>query len=797
MNTQLKTTNLSFGRFKIIQFISFMNYIFVFLFLLINTVVCSQIGTGQWRFHTATAKAIDVAVTEEKIYTALENGLLILDIANNDETELFNILNGLSDISISRLYWDEVESALFIGYENGNVDKLKNGRIYNIPAIKLAAVASSKRINSFIRFQDFIYVSTDFAIIQLNPIKNEVKDSFYPTNGNEKINAISFTGDTILALTPTKLLRGLINNPAIAASSEWTTDNRLQVLSQNQYKEMEEVNGNQFVLFQHTDYGKDSLFVLTNSGKSLVSVSPFSLEINSMNAIGENQIAINLETGIYVYDGNTFSSVSAYNSSNLAVNMSISRSGINSKGMWASDLSNCLYFMPTELNVKNYKVSGSANNFFYSIDSQKGKTAISSGFLNGKFPAFSKNGIHFFQDGEWAFTNANEQSCWEGKNIWDFLDVSINPKNVNEYAVCTPSEVPVTIFDGTNSTVFSDSNSTLQLSVSGSGWYFVSDVCYDEKGNLWCLNGYTDKPLNVRTTTGEWLNFDLGTSAKNKFSKKMIVDFQGNVWCATDNDGLFGYNTNNTISDLSDDKKINLRSGVNYGDLPSENITAIAADFDGEIWIGTDAGFAILYNANATFDASAGEYDAQRVKVQFEGNVEYVLGSTHITDIEVDGGNRKWMATANAGILLLSQDGSEILEQYTTDNSPLISNNIFDLKLDQTSGELFIVTDKGLLSFRTNATYEDPEYSDVIVFPNPVRPNYFGPITMQGIRYNSDVKITDIAGNLVFKTTSNGGTAIWDGKTLDGQKAATGVYLIWTATNEGNDKKVGKVLVVK
>ncbi len=774
-----------------------MNYIFGFLFLLINTVVYSQIGTGEWRFHTATSKAIDVAVTEDNVYTALENGLLSLAISNNDEKELLNVLTGLSDISISRLYWDEVESALFIGYENGNIDKLKNGRIYNIPAIKLASVATSKRINGFIRFQDFIYVSTDFAIIQLNPIKNEVKDTFYPTNGTEKINALSFIGDTIIALTPSKLLRGLLQNPAIATSSEWSIDNRLAILGQNQYKEMEVIDNNLFVLFQHTEYGKDTIFVLTNEGKSVVSESPFSLEINSLNTIGNDKIAINLESGIYVYDGSTFELISAYTSTNLGVNLSISRSGINSKGMWASDLSNCLYYMSTEVNVKNYTISGSYNDFFYTIDSQNGKTAFSTGFLNGKFPAFTKNGIHFFENEEWSFTNVNEQSCWQGQNIWDFLDVSINPKNINEYAVCTPSEVPVTIFEGTNCSVYNDTNSTLQLSISGSGWYFVSDVCYDEKGNLWCLNGYTDKPLNVRTNNGEWLNFDLGTNARNKYTKKMIVDFQGNVWCATDNDGLFGYNTNGSISVTSDDKRINLRSGENYGNLPSENITAIAADFEGEIWIGTDAGFAILYNANSSFDASPGEYDAQRVKVQFEGNVEYVLGSTHITDIEVDGGNRKWMATANAGILLLSQDGSEILEQYTTDNSPLISNNIFDLKLDQTNGELFIITDKGLVSFRTNATYEDPEYSDVVVFPNPVRPNYFGPITMQGIRYNSDVKITDVAGNLVYKTTSNGGTATWDGKTLKGEKAATGVYLIWTATNEGNDKKVGKVLIVK
>jgi hypothetical protein len=172
------------------------------------------------------------------------------------------------------------------------------------------------------------------------------------------------------------------------------------------------------------------------------------------------------------------------------------------------------------------------------------------------------------------------------------------------------------------------------------------------------------------------------------------------------------------------------------------------------------------------------------------------LGSTHITDIEVDGGNRKWIATASSGLVLLSADGSEIITQFTKENSPLISNNIYDLKLNQDTGELFIITDLGLVSYRTDATYEDPTYSDVKVFPNPVRPNYEGPITIQGIRYDSDIKVTDVAGNIVFQTTSNGGTATWNGRTLDGQKAAAGVYLIWTATNSGTGRKVGKVVVV-
>jgi len=222
----------------------------------------------------------------------------------------------------------------------------------------------------------------------------------------------------------------------------------------------------------------------------------------------------------------------------------------------------------------------------------------------------------------------------------------------------------------------------------------------------------------------------------------------------------------------------------------------LAVDFDNEIWVGTESGFAILYNSQASFDASPGDYELQRIKLEFEGNVEYVLGDTWITDIEVDGGNRKWMGTASAGIVLLSADGSSIIEQFTIDNSPLISNVIYDLQLNHQTGELFIITDKGLISYRTNATYEDPNYSNVNVFPNPVRPNFNGLITIQGIRYNSDVKITDVTGNLVYKTTSNGGTASWNGRTLDGQKVATGVYLIWTAANSGAGRKVGKVLVV-
>jgi len=288
----------------------------------------------------------------------------------------------------------------------------------------------------------------------------------------------------------------------------------------------------------------------------------------------------------------------------------------------------------------------------------------------------------------------------------------------------------------------------------------------------------------------------LGSAASNTGTSCMAIDYNNNVWMSINDKGLFGYNPGANKTDPSDDKIIRLQDGENNGALPSLLVTAIAVDFDNEIWIGTDNGFAVLYNSVGSFDAGPGGYNAQRIKIPFEGNVEFVLGNTHITDIEVDGANRKWFGTSNSGVILLSADGQEILKNFTTDNSPIISNTVLDIEINQTTGEVFIVTDKGLVSYRSDASYEDEEYSDVQIFPNPARPEFDGPITIQGIRYDSDVQITDIAGNVVYKTTSNGGTATWNGKTIQGQDVVSGVYLIWTTPNQSKGRYVGKVLVV-
>ncbi len=750
---------------------------------------------GTWKLHVSTSKAIDVVASEKEVFTAYANGLSIYTIST-EEHRLLTALNGLSDIEISCLYYDEVENAVYIGYTNGNIDKYKNGAITNIPAIKLAQISVSKRINRFERSGLYVYAANDFSIVQLNAAKNEVKETFYPTNSNEPILDVAIYQDSIYALTPTQLLKGFLPNPILPDYSQWVRDIRLPYQTANKYTEMDVFNDRLVVLKKSEEYGTDSVYRINASDLELVTNLPFSVEINSINVV-YNYLSVNIDGVINLYNDN-LQIPESYGAGNFNVWFSSARTARNQSGLWSADLKLGLVMYPTEISYKSYPIEGSKNNQFYSMDVQKGKLAIASGRLNDNLPGFTRNGVHFYQNAQWDLLNVSNVSQWPEANIWDFIDVAINPNDTSEVAMSTYSYLPLTLMNATDTLVFNGGNSPIKPTSIGNGWSLVSDVHFDNRGNLWALNGYSDKPLTVRDKTGNWYNFDCGPNGKNKFTTKLIQDFDEIIWFATKSDGIIGYDHNGTISDPSDDKVISLDEGEFSGNLPSIAVTALAADFDGELWIGTETGFAILYNASGAFDAQPGDYNVQQIKVNFEGNVEYVLGKTHITDIEVDGGNRKWMATANAGIILLSADGSEILEQYTTDNSPIISNVIFDLQLNQETGELYIVTDKGLVSFRTNASYEDPDYASVKVFPNPVKPNYFGPVSIQGIRFDSDVKVTDVAGNLVYRTTSNGGTATWNTQNLNGEKVPTGVYFIWTATNfDGRDRKVGKVMVIR
>ena len=764
------------------------------LIFFLSFCVRAQIETGTWRLHTATRQAIDIATNNEYVIAAYPNGILRYHLASKEKS-ILNKINGLSDIQISTLFFDSVQNAFYIGYLNGNIDIMKGENIINLPAIRLSNIPGSKKINRFFRNETGIYVATDFGVVLINPEKNEIKETYYPTNGTEAILDIEEKNGVLFALTPTRLLSGNEGNVLLPAPEAWTQDLRVPLKTTGKYAAIEQVQEEIYVLSKSEDYGSDTILRLLIT--EAIPISYYSTELEIINLSQHNGMLDVLADGALLsLDQNTQlieSALTFYLGVFFRPNQMIN---LPNGDKWIADEFSGPMRIIGSYSYEQISYPGPPRNDFYAMDWQKGKLAIASGRLEFKSPGFLRNGFYVFENENWSFQDKDNQPQWQNIDIHDYIDVSINPRNINEIAVATYSAYPVSILKDNVCTVYDQSNSQLQLSLAGNGWSLASDVCYDKRGNLWVLNGYSDRPLVVKTTEDLWFAFDCGSEARNKYTTRMEIDKEGNIWFATEVGGLFGYHYAETIDNPSDDKMINLTNGDFSGALPSNNITALAVDLDGELWIGTDAGFAVLYNPNSTFDAAPGDYNAQRIKVRFEGNVEYVLGTTHITDIEVDGGNRKWMATASSGLILLSADGSEILQQFTKENSPLISNNIYDLKMNHETGELFIITDLGLVSYRSDASWDDADYSSIKVFPNPVRPNYDGLITIQGIRYDSDVKVTDVAGNLVYKTTSNGGTAVWDGRRIDGTKASSGVYLFWTANNSGTSKKVGKVVVI-
>lgn len=766
-------------------------------FLLTSLTSFGQIGTGEWRLHIPAKRAFDVVKTNGKAFTAFANGVSEYD-ESAKEISTWDVVTGLSDITVSCLGHSTVNDAVFVGYENGNIDRILNNKVTNIPAIKLAEIQGSKEIYKIVEHNGFLYFATGFGIVKIDPVKSEVRDTYYPTNGNVPVVDVAFRNDTIFALTEDVMYFGNINNVALPDPAQWTIDPRVPnvVPSSARYLEMDVAHNDLFILYTDNVYGGDSVYRVTQTGMESVINESFTMQINGMDVL-DGKLTVHYDGGSFIYN-QTFGAdlvISTYPFGNPNINRMVEEDGefwIADQGLGSVHIFNGQY--------ENLVFSGPPRGEFYGMDWSRGRLIVTCGAAAGNGPTFKNSGVYSFEDEEWSLYNNLNTPEWGTGRIWDYLTVAIDPTDKEKFAIGSWSYTPITIFDEAAGTVdtLTPLNSALEPTNVGIGSTLITGLEYDVKGNLWILNGGTNEPLKVYTADGDWQVFDLGSAAKGQFSQRLVIDREDNKWVSFRDAGLYGYKDNGTPTDLGDDEQIRLTTGENTGGLPSNRVTALAVDLDNELWIGTDAGFAVLYNADNAFGASAGDYNAQRIKVEFEGNVEYVLGATAITDIEVDGANRKWMGTENSGLVLLSADGLEIVEQFTVDNSPLISNSIIELELDQNTGELFIVTDKGLVSYRTDASEgKGRDYDNVTVFPNPVRPDFTGVVTMQGIQFDSDVKITDAAGNLVYKTTSNGGTATWDVKTINGDPVATGVYLIWTAPNEGKGRNVGKVLVVR
>ena len=310
---------------------------------------------------------------------------------------------------------------------------------------------------------------------------------------------------------------------------------------------------------------------------------------------------------------------------------------------------------------------------------------------------------------------------------------------------------------------------------------------FDQDGNLWGANSQVQNPLFVRRNDGSWDSYSIENVNTNNFHLgDLIIDNENQKW--------FIVGSSQGVVVWRDGQSKLLTNIPGSGNLPSNTVSCLASDLNGDVWVGTNQGVAVFYSPENIF--SSNNYDSEQILIEVGDYVEYLLGSEAVTSIAVDPANRKWLGTETDGVYLVSENGDKIINHFNVNNSPIFSNKIIDIEIDNESGEVFISTGKGVISYKGFATTPKENHQNVLVYPNPVEPNYNGLIGIKGLVQNANFKITDINGNLVFSSKANGGQGVWDGTNSYGERVGSGVYLIFSTNALGTETNVAKILFI-
>lgn len=764
-----------------------MRFVILLLIIVFNSSLIAQIGTLDWRVHFSAFNPTGIAQNDHEIFMSSSNGIVIYD-KNEQTVSTLDLSNGLSDLGVSAIVGST--DYIAVGYSNGNVDIIEDDAITNIPWIKKSEISGDKYINNLKIDGTTLYVSSSIGLVLINLEKMEVSDTYYPYE-NPSILDFDIFQDTFFVASPNGIYKANRNTPYLNDYNQWSKESNVPSYLINANISNIETFGDKLLFsYSSNSFQSDSIYYFENNTLNSYAGNP--LSVNALRVQGDKLLLSQYgQVGVYDENFTQEQTIFAVEENFVAAKGLL----INDGELWLADGQSGMVRGFNSWDSRSiYKNTPYADGA-YRLDIQYGTVLVAGGGLtNNLQPTYNVNGIYKFENENWTnFNFTNQDSMDVGRN-WDFISCVVNPNNTNEFAFGSSSKGGLMMVkDGTTISEFYDeNNSPLERN---NGNIVISDMKYDNEGNLWILNAGVE-PLKMLTPDGQWYSFTLGSAAKNKYPYRLLIDRNGTKWVGINQVGLVAFSDGGTIDDPNDDQWKTLSAAEGYGNLPSLFVKALAEDVDGEIWIGTDFGMAVLYNTSNVFDGGYGEYDASQILINDNGTTEIVLGESDITSITIDGGNRKWIATSTSGVFCLSPDGTEEVYRYNTNNSPLISNNVIDVRSDLLSGETYFATESGLISVRTDATLSDQDFSDVTVFPNPVRPEYTGPITVQGLGYQSDVRVTDISGNIVYKSTSNGGTFIWDGKNLQGERVQSGVYLVWSAVTNGKGKNVAKILFI-
>lgn len=779
----------------------------VFFVLSMFSFAASSQQIGSWNMYQVFSgnklqKLID---TDKEVYM-LSDGWLYSYDKENDEIIYYNKMNKMSDTDISDIYYNYSQKYLFVAYSNSNIDLLyRNGKTKNIPDLKNVIMTSSKKINSVDFSGDYAYVATDFGYMVVNCGKGVIKESF---NYGKSIYSIMATDKYIYANFDKKLYVSDIDAKHYEISS-------FKVTNFAQQSKLIKIDNDNFLLnpgwFYHAEI-KDNPAQLvlktlmqaqaqsvTKSGDGYIaSYKDYYLKLDAKGNLAENG-KVDFPEGI---DGSFTSSLSGGGS------------------LWNMDKEGLQEFKldsgggVTYLHESVRPNATSVTQPFYMVyDNHKlYEMSTAPNFLGAEDVDKYLFNLSVLEDGVWKNLSP-ENTTFINNNSKNTLTrpFGLNIDNDGFVWFGTWWEGVYCIKDNKQIRKFDNSNSPFYLN----HLCCVPDLKIDGKGNLWAVFfNYKDisypqlhmlptsKKYRDDVQASDWLSWDFGSLEINYLSKIHINDdryvlLADNTFktklCVLDNNG--------TPENVADDNKVMLSSFVDQDGKTFEigYFNCFTEDADGKIWVGTEKGIGVINNMKSAF---SNNFKINRIKVARNDGTnlaDYLLDGMSVTSIAVDGANRKWVGTTTSGLYLVSADGSEILQHLTSENSILADDNITAVVCSTDNNKVYVGTKKGTFVYQSDAVRSEADYSNVYAYPNPVRSDYSGYITVTGLMENSLVKIADAKGNVICSGKSTGGMFVWDGCGSDGSKVNTGVYYVFASQTEKGSSNgcVTKILVVK
>lgn len=758
--------------------------LYILFFFLQFACLPAQGPIGSWTDHLPYRSVNLVTAGTNEVYASTDYAISIYNRQYNELRKLSKV-NGLNDCGISTIDYSEEKEVLIIAYTSGNIDLYDNGRTTNIPDILNTVIPGDKSINRIRSYGNYAYLASNLGIILLDIVKREIKDTYKPSAEGDKnpVFDVSIMGDTIFAATEDGLYKAPVNNQGLSYFNNWTPVDNTQGIS---FTCLASTTSGLYANKKNDGMVNDS--VLFYSQGELITVEVIAPSANyTFESSGDKLIIASGSTvNIVESTGSLVKTIGEYGETEIDARNAL----IIGEDIYIADRNQGLVQLAggstDNNNYTNYVPAGPYVNNNYNISTSGGEVWVAGGRVNAAwnntFTTFSFSG---FMDRQW----------WSvlRYDAWDVMRVLPVPGESGHIYVSTW---------GTGVYEYNDrqlvnhwDESTLGSIIPGKDFVRICGMALDSEKRLWIAQSEMPENIKVKMKDGSWVSLPyfidvptIGDMIITRANHKWVVLPRGN--------GLFVLDDNNTPENFSDDRHKKLTVKDQDGNILSD-IYSIAEDLDGHVWIGTSNGPAVFYNPERVFEDN---YFASRIKIPRNdgtGLADYLLGTETVLSIAIDGGNRKWFGTNSSGAFLVDETNDKLVKSYNESNSPLLSDQVVSVATDETTGEVWFATGKGIVVVRETGTKGSGEMNKVYAYPNPVRENYNGDVTITGLARNTDVKITDISGNLVYETTSTGGDATWDLRTYNGRMVSTGVYLILCSTEDGSVSASAKLLIIR